>query len=65
VARGAIRKAIRFDTENSLLQFHAGMIALHFGDRSEAKRRLERALALNPHFHQAYADQARATLARL
>jgi tetratricopeptide (TPR) repeat protein len=65
VARTAIRKALRFDTENSLLQYHAGMIALHFGDRAEAKRRLARALALNGQFHQVYADRARATLATL
>ena len=65
VARNAIRKATRFDTENSLLQFHAGMIALHYGDKAEAKRRLERALALNSQFHQVYADEARATLAKL
>ena len=65
VARTAIRKALRFDTENSLLQYHAGMIALHFGDRTEAKRRLQRALSLNPQFHQVYADRARATLTEL
>jgi Tfp pilus assembly protein PilF len=41
------------------------MIALHFGDKAEAKRRLERALALNSQFHQVYADEARATLATL
>ena len=58
-------KAIRYDTQDPRLQFHAGMIALHFGDRTEAKRRLQRALALNPSFHQTYADEARATLARL
>jgi tetratricopeptide (TPR) repeat protein len=64
-ARVAERKALRFDTEISLLQYHAGIIALHFGDRAEAKRRLERALALNPSFHPNYADDARARLARL
>jgi Flp pilus assembly protein TadD len=64
-ARVASRKAMRFDTENSLLQYHAGIIALHFGDRDEAKRRFEKALALNPSFHQVYADDARAQLARL
>ena len=64
-ARVAERNALRFDTEISLLQYHAGIIALHFGDRAEAKRRLERALALNPSFHPAYADDARARLARL
>jgi tetratricopeptide (TPR) repeat protein len=64
-ARGAIAKAVRYDTEEPRLQFHAGMIALHFGDVAQAKRRLSRALSLNPHFHPAYADEARKTLARL
>ena len=64
-ARTASRKAMRFDTENALLQYHAGMIALHFGDRGQAKERLSKALALNSSFHQVYADDARAQLARL
>jgi Flp pilus assembly protein TadD len=64
-ARTAMARAIRYDTEDARLQFHAGMIALHFGDRTEARNRLERALALNPQFHPAYSDQARAVLATL
>jgi tetratricopeptide (TPR) repeat protein len=64
-ARTAMRKAIRFDTEMSLMQYHAGAIAEHFGDREEARRRYTRALALNPHFHAVYADDARARLAAL
>ncbi|GAC1571488.1 MAG: hypothetical protein NVS3B7_01660 [Candidatus Elarobacter sp.] len=64
-ARDRSAKALRFDTENSLLQYHAGAIALHFGDRVEAKRRLAKALALNPQFHPVYADDARAKLASL
>ena len=64
-ARAAMRKAIRFDTENSLLQYHAGAIALHFDDRDEARRRFERALALNASFHAVYADDARAQLRSL
>jgi tetratricopeptide (TPR) repeat protein len=64
-ARAHIGKAIRFDTENSLLQYHAGIIALHFGEKAEAKARLQRALALNPRFHPVYADDARAQIARL
>jgi tetratricopeptide (TPR) repeat protein len=64
-ARAAVAKAVRYDTQDPRLQFHAGMIALHFGDAAEAKRRLARALALNPHFHPAYAAQAASTLARL
>ena len=64
-ARAHVRKALRFNTENSLLQYHAGVIALHFGETAEAKARLERALALNPSFHPFYADDARMRLARL
>jgi tetratricopeptide (TPR) repeat protein len=64
-ARVAVQRAIRFDTENSLLQYHAGIIALHFGERDEAKRRLQKALTLNPRFHSIYADDARDQLARL
>jgi tetratricopeptide (TPR) repeat protein len=64
-ARRAMAKALRYDTEDSRIQFHAGMIALHFGQRKEAKVRLARALALNGAFHPLYAPEARATLARL
>jgi tetratricopeptide (TPR) repeat protein len=64
-ARTAIGKALQFDTENSLLQYHAGVIAQHFGDLEQAKRRFHKALALNPQFHQTYADDARARLAAL
>ena len=64
-ARTWMKRAIRFDTENSLMQYHAGAIALHFGDRAEAKRRFQTALALNPSFHPFYADDARTQLARL
>jgi hypothetical protein len=64
-ARAAMSRATRYDTEDARLQFHAGMIALHFGDKTEGKARLERALALNPEFHPVYADEARAVLATL
>jgi len=64
-ARIRSTKALRYDTENSLLQYHAGVIALHFGDRVVAKDRLAGALALNPQFHPFYADDARAKLSAL
>jgi tetratricopeptide (TPR) repeat protein len=64
-ARTHMARAIRFDTENSLMQYHAGVIALHFGDAAAAKGRFAKALALNPSFHPFYADDARAQLARL
>ncbi|MDP9018546.1 MAG: hypothetical protein M3N19_09515 [Candidatus Eremiobacteraeota bacterium] len=64
-ARAAMRKAVRYDTEDARLQYHAGIVALHFGDHAEAKLRLNRALSLNPQFHPKYADDARRELARL
>ncbi|MBD5654371.1 MAG: hypothetical protein IAI50_04220 [Candidatus Eremiobacteraeota bacterium] len=65
VARRASDVALRYDTADPILAFHAGIIALHFGERERAKRDLLRALALNPNFHPAYADVARRTVATL
>ncbi|MGD0473702.1 MAG: hypothetical protein ABSB70_10845 [Candidatus Velthaea sp.] len=62
VARAAAAKAVRFDTEDPRLQFHAGVIAQHFGDAAQANRRFQRALTLNSHFSATQADDARARL---
>ena len=64
-ARRASNRAMAYHTPDSRLFYHAGMIALHFGDRNTAKADLQHALALNPTFHPVYADAARATLASL
>jgi tetratricopeptide (TPR) repeat protein len=64
-ARRADAKAMRFDTQDPSLHYHAGIIALHFGDRAEAARHLRRALELNPQFHPTFADDARNKLERL
>ncbi len=64
-AEVATAKATRFDTEDARLQYHAGMIALHNGNQTEAEKYLQRALALNTHFHPIYADDARAALKHL
>ena len=64
-ARTRSAAALRYGTENALMQYHAGAIALHFGDRAAAKEHFARALALNPAFHPFYADDARAKLAAL
>ncbi|MDQ6933397.1 MAG: tetratricopeptide repeat protein [Candidatus Eremiobacteraeota bacterium] len=64
-ARTAIAKAIRYDTEDPRIQFHAGMIALHFGDKEGARKHLQRAIDLNPQFHPVYADEARSALAKV
>ncbi len=65
IARIAIAKALRFDTQDPRMQYHAGVIALHDGDRVAARRRFARALQLNPHFHPVEAGAARDELARL
>ena len=65
IARKAAALATRFNTQDPRIQFHAGMIALHFGEVTQAKFRLQRALAENPQFDPFYADEARAELAKL
>src|SRR5579862_5395230 len=57
-AADAADKALRLGTEDALLDFHAGMIALQLGRSERAQRLFERALALNPQFHMVYASQA-------
>lgn len=64
-ARIAMNKAIRYDSEDPRIQFHAGMIASHFGDKESARKHLQRAIALNSQFHPVYADEARSELAKL
>ena len=58
-------RAVRLGTEDPYLQYHAGAIAMETGRRNEARSRLARALAENPHFDPVYADDARRRLAQL
>ncbi|MBV9389508.1 MAG: tetratricopeptide repeat protein [Chroococcidiopsidaceae cyanobacterium CP_BM_ER_R8_30] len=62
-AQSAAQQATRFGTEDALLLFHAGIIALHCGNREAAVKQLTQALNLNPQFHHKYADEARRVLA--
>ena len=64
-ARRATQQATRYGTEDALLHFHRGMIALHCGDRADAQEQLRLALRLNPTFHHKYAAQARQMLTQL
>lgn len=64
-AQQAMQRATRYGTEDALLQFHAGMIALHCGNSEEAIARLTQAVSLNSQFHHKYADEARQVLAKL
>ena len=58
-------EALKLGTKDPLKLFHAGMIALELGDKSQAREYLEEALAINPHFSILYAEQARETLETL
>jgi tetratricopeptide (TPR) repeat protein len=64
-ALAAITEALQPGTQDAKLFFHAGMIYYGLGDITRAKTYLERALALNPHFHLFHADVARHTLTEL
>jgi tetratricopeptide (TPR) repeat protein len=64
-ARSAARRAVRRNTQDARLQYHAGVIAMETGDRVEAARCLKLALALNPQFHPVDANDARKRLEKL
>ena len=63
-ARAAIKDALRLQTEDARLFYHAGMIARAGGDAAQARRYLERALALSPQFDPLQARIAREALTK-
>ena len=52
------QEALKLGTKDALKLFHAGMIALKLGDKTQAREYLEQALTINPHFSILYAEQA-------
>lgn len=64
-ARVYAQRAVRYETQDPELQYHAGIIAMHTGHIPEARRRLREALAADPQFHPVYAAQARRVLAAM
>jgi tetratricopeptide (TPR) repeat protein len=64
-ASDASEHALRSGTRDSLLLFHAGMIASRLGQKSQAKEKLQAALSINPGFHVIYAGVARQQLKAL
>jgi len=64
-AAKASKTALQFGTRDSLLLFHAGMIAEAVGQRELARSELKEALRINPHFHLIYANAAQQKLAAL
>jgi tetratricopeptide (TPR) repeat protein len=64
-AASAMKEALRLETNDPLLLYHAGMIYERIGNTEKARDYLRRAIALNPQFHLFYGDLARAALQRL
>jgi tetratricopeptide (TPR) repeat protein len=61
-AREKSREALRINTKDAVLYYHAGMIENALGNRAEARRHLQTAIALNPAFDLIQAPIAKATL---
>jgi tetratricopeptide (TPR) repeat protein len=61
-AAKASDKALQFGTRDSLILFHAGLIAEGQGESEQARSELKQALRINPHFHLIYADSAQKKL---
>lgn len=59
------QEALRLNTKDALLHFHAGMIADKLGDTAAAQTHLQTTLAINPHFSPLYAPVAQKELTRL
>ena len=59
------QEALKLGTKDALKLFHAGMIALKLGDKTQAREYLEQALTINPHFSILYAEEAQKTLETL
>lgn len=64
-ARSAMLAALRMNTRDAVLWFHAGMIEAALGSHDAARRHLAMALEANPYFHHTFPAVARATLERL
>jgi len=64
-AKVAAAEALRLDSNDAKILYHAGMIEKSLGNRNQAKRLLEKALKTNPAFDLLQADNARNALAEL
>ncbi len=58
----AATRALALGTQDAVLHYHAGLIALSLADTSRARRHLEEALAINPYWHPAQPRAVRALL---
>ena len=64
-AIAAMKRALRLNTQDAEMHFHAGMIAATAGDTTSASKHLQTALSLNPQFHPQFATLAAKTLEKL
>ena len=64
-ALAEMEQALKLNTRDARLYFHAGMIHHRLGDRDKAREYLRLCLATNPHFHVLNAALAERTLAAL
>lgn len=61
-AQTAIQQALKLNTQDARLFYHAGMIAMSAGDKEKGRDYLNRALKLNPHFDARQSLDARTAL---
>jgi len=61
-ARAPMARALALGTQDAMLYYHAGMIALATGDTAAARSRLRHALAINSWWHPTQPARARAVL---
>jgi tetratricopeptide (TPR) repeat protein len=61
-ASAQMARALALGTQDAMLFYHAGMIALALGDTGAARARLARALAINPAWHPSQPARVRALL---
>ena len=61
----AIESALRLNTRDASMHFHAGMIHLALGDTQKAKASLSKVMEINPNFSVLYSDVAAAELKKL
>ena len=59
------KEALKLNTQDALLHYHAGAIALAAGDKATAKQQLQTALQINSHFSVRYVPEAKAALDKL
>jgi tetratricopeptide (TPR) repeat protein len=64
-ASAAIREALKLDTKDARIFYHAGMIYHRLGVKQKAREYLSRAVETNPHFHIFAAENAARTLKEL